>query len=171
MNYSSETDIYQHGIAIEGNEKPPALGLIATTRLPIYSGFDLTIVDLRGNSLNERAVHVANVNKAHSVADYYEESDLRYCVLATLYHLNRLTNLYVESTRLFEQLHPKGTANRATLGSQVSFMKWTLFLAPVVGCTSQSAKFYGSTTKLDRAGGGVPFARFLRHPATCRPCS
>src|SRR6185369_9659310 len=101
---SSEIDIYQHGIAIEGNKTPPALRLIATTRLPIYSGFDLTIVDLRGKSLNERAAHVVDVRKAHSVADYYEEGDLRYCVLAMLYHLNRLVNVYVESTKLFEQL-------------------------------------------------------------------
>jgi hypothetical protein len=50
MNYSFDTDIYEHGIAMEGNETPSSLRLLATTRLPIYSGFDLTIVDLHGKS-------------------------------------------------------------------------------------------------------------------------
>jgi hypothetical protein len=128
MNYSFDTDIYEHGIAMEGNETPSSLRLLATTRLPIYSGFDLTIVDLHGKSLTERAVHVTNVVKAHSVADYYEESDLRYCVLATIYHLNRLANLYVESTKLFEHTYPKGTGIRGNTWKPSIFYEVDAFL-------------------------------------------
>src|SRR5919106_2221857 len=93
--YSSETNVYEHGIAVEGDEHPESLGLIATAKLPIYSGFTLSIVDFEGHSLNERAVCLANVQGPCSSADYYEEDDLRYCVLAMLYHLNRLVDLYV----------------------------------------------------------------------------
>ena len=56
--YSSETNVYEHGIAVEGNEHPESLGLIATAKLPIYAGFSLSIVDFAGHSLNERAVHL-----------------------------------------------------------------------------------------------------------------
>src|SRR5690242_16890475 len=108
--YSPETNIYEYGIAVEGNEYPDSLRLIATTKLPIYSGFSLAIVDLNGRSINERAVHLANVKGAHYSADYYEESDLRYCVLASLYHLNRLIDLYVRLTQIFERKHAPGTA-------------------------------------------------------------
>lgn len=109
-DYTPETNIYERGIATEGEWNPASLRLIATATLPIYSGFNLAIVDRKENSLNERAVHLARVNAAHSQADYYEEYDLRYSVLATLYHLNRLIDLYVRLTRLFESLHPIGTA-------------------------------------------------------------
>ena len=97
--YSSETNIYEHSIAVEGDEHPESLGVIATTKLPIYSGFSLSIVDFAGHSLNERAVQLANVQGAYYSADYYEEGDLKYCVLATLYHLNQLIDLYVRLTR------------------------------------------------------------------------
>jgi hypothetical protein len=93
--YSSETNVYAHGIAVEGDEHPESLIMIATGGLPIYSGFSLSIVDFAGHSLNERAVHLANVKGPHRLAHYYEEYDVRYCVLATLYHLNRLIDLYV----------------------------------------------------------------------------
>jgi hypothetical protein len=35
--YSSETNVYEHGIAVEGDEHPESLGLIATAKLPIYA--------------------------------------------------------------------------------------------------------------------------------------
>jgi hypothetical protein len=110
MSELSETNIYEHGIAEEGGKRSTSLRVLATTSLPIYSGFTLTIVDDAGNSLNERAAHLANVNGPYTSADYYEENDLRYCVLATLYHLNRLIELYVQTTTLFERIHPRGTA-------------------------------------------------------------
>src|SRR5437773_916138 len=101
--YSSEANVYEHGILVEGDERPESLILIATAKLPIYSGFNLSIVDFEGHSLNERAVRLAEVNGSHFQADYYEEYDLRYCVLATLYHMNRLIDLYVWNTQLFER--------------------------------------------------------------------
>lgn len=109
-DYSSETDIFEHGIAVEGGLNHASLRCLATTKLPIYSGFTLAILDHKGNSLNERAVHLSDVNGPHNMAYYFEEYDLRYSVLATLYHLNRLVDLYVWLTRLFERLHPVGTA-------------------------------------------------------------
>lgn len=108
--YSPETDLFEHGIATEGEPNQGSLRLIATARLPIYSGFSLAIVDPEGTSLNERAVHLTSVDGPHNMAHYFEEYDLRYSVLATLYHLNRLIDLYVRLTRLFERLHPVGTA-------------------------------------------------------------
>jgi hypothetical protein len=126
--YSSETNVYEHGIAVEGDEYPESLGLIAPTKLPIYSGFSLSIVDFDGHSLNERAVQLANVQGAHYSADYYEEGDLRYCVLATLYHLNQLIDLYVRLTRLFEREHPPGTAIRGNTSDPRVFYEIDAFL-------------------------------------------
>ena len=88
-------------MAVEGGERPEPLNLIATAKLPIYAGFSLSIVDSARHSLNERAVHLANVKGPYYSADYYEEEDLRYCVLAMLYHLNRLIDLYVGLCQLF----------------------------------------------------------------------
>jgi len=126
--YSSDMKVYEHGILIEGDEYVESLRLIATTNLPIYSGFSLSIVDLNGQSLNERAVHLANVKGPHYQADYYEEADLRYCVLATLYHLNRLIDLYVRLTQLFEHHHPLGTAIRGNTGDPRVFYEIDAFL-------------------------------------------
>ena len=126
--YSSETNIYEHGILVEGDEHPESLSLIATTKLPIYSGFFLSIVDFEGHSLNERAVHMAEVNGPHYHADYYEEYDLRYCVLATLYHMNRLIDLYASITQLFERLHPLGTAIRGNTFDPRVFYEIDAFL-------------------------------------------
>jgi hypothetical protein len=126
--YSSETNVYEHGIAVEGGEPPESLGLIATAKLPIYAGFSLSIVDFEGHSLNERAVHLANIKGPHYSADYYEEGDLRYCVLATLYHLNQLIDLYVRLTGLFEREHPPGTAIRGNTGDPRVFYEIDAFL-------------------------------------------
>lgn len=126
--YSSETNVYEHGIAVEGDEHMGSLGLIATAKQPIYSGFSLSIVDFEGYSLNKRAVHLANVKGSHSLADYYEEGDLRYCVLATLYHLNRLIDLYVRLTRLFERMHPLGTTIRGNMSDPRVFYEIDAFL-------------------------------------------
>jgi len=87
--YPINVKVYEHGIAANSDEWGGSLRIVSSTDLPVYSGFSLTIVDLEGRSLNARAVHLGHVNGAYSTADYFEESDLRYCVLATLYHLNR----------------------------------------------------------------------------------
>jgi hypothetical protein len=126
--YSPETNIYEHGIAVEGDERPESLGLIATATLPIYAGFSLAIVDFSGHSLNERAIHLADVQGPYYSADYYEEADLRYCVLATLYHLNRLIDLYVGLTQLFERQHPPGTAIRGNTSDPRVFYEIDAFL-------------------------------------------
>lgn len=126
--YSPETDIYEHGIEAKGEDIQSSLRLIATAKLPIYSGFTLAIIDGEGHSLTERAVHLLRVNQAHSAANYYEEGDVRYCVLATLYHLNRLVDLYVRLTRLFERLHPVGTAVEGNTSDPRVFYEVDAFL-------------------------------------------
>jgi hypothetical protein len=104
-------NIYEHGIAAESDEWEGSLRLLASTDLPIYSGFSLAILDFESQSLNERAAHLGHVNGPCYRADYFEEADLRYSVLATLYHLNRLIDLYVALTQLFEKTYPPGTAS------------------------------------------------------------
>ena len=127
-SYNSVTNIYEHGIAVEGDERPESLILIATTKQPIYSGFTLSIVDLEGHSLNARAAHLADVKGPYYSAGYYEESDLRYCVMATLYHLNQLIDLYVRLTQLFERNHPLGTATCGNTGDPRVFYEIDAFL-------------------------------------------
>lgn len=126
--YSSETNVYEHGIVVKGDECPESLRLVATARLPIYAHFTLSIVDFEGHSLNERAVHLANVKEPHDLADYYEECDLKYSVLATLYHLNRLVDFYVRFTRIFEQKLPPGAATRGNTGDPRVFYEIDAFL-------------------------------------------
>lgn len=99
-----------------------------TTELPIYSGFTLSIVDLKGQSLNERGARLFNVNGPHSSDAYYEETDLRYCVLATLYHLNRLMDLYLALTQLFEKTFPPGSTNRGNTSDARVFYELDAFL-------------------------------------------
>ena len=48
--HSSKTNIYEHGIAVENGEHPESLALIATAKLPIYSGFSLSIIDFKEQS-------------------------------------------------------------------------------------------------------------------------
>src|SRR6266576_1642803 len=96
------TNVYEHGILGDADEWGGSLWLLATTAMPVYSGFARTVVDPDGNSLNHRAVHLANVNGPYATLDYLYESDLRYCVLAALYHLDRLIELYAINTQLFE---------------------------------------------------------------------
>jgi hypothetical protein len=126
--YSSKKNVYEHGIALECDEPPESLRLLATARLPIYSGFSLSIVDFNGHSLNERAAYLANVKGPHYSADYYEESDVKYCVLATLYHLNRIVEQYVEVTELFERINPPGTAIAGNISNPKVFYEIDAFL-------------------------------------------
>jgi hypothetical protein len=121
-------NVYEHGIAAVSDEWAGSLRLVSSTDLPIYSGFTVTIVDLEGRSLNERAIHLGRVNGAHYTADYFEESDLRYCVLATLYHLNRLIDLYVALTELFEKTYPLGTAVSGNTSDPRVFYELDAFL-------------------------------------------
>jgi hypothetical protein len=106
VTYPANIDVYGHGIVVPDGERPPAgLAIVATTRLPIYSEFSLTLVDRYGTSLNERAIHALDVPGAHAVADYYEESDVRFFLRESLYHLNSVINNYVRACRLFDDLH------------------------------------------------------------------
>jgi hypothetical protein len=121
-------NVYEHGVRTEGEDPPPELRLLGTTEFPVYSAFTLSIVDQQGQSLNERAVHLLGVNGPYSSDDYYEESDVRYWVLAALYHLNRLIDLYVALTQLFEQIHPPGSAIRGNVGDPRVFYEIDAFL-------------------------------------------
>lgn len=78
------------------------------TREPdlIYYGYTLAVVDQDGSSLNHRAALLFQVPAAHDGRAMYEEYDLRHCLLAALYHLNRIIDLYAEMARLFEETHP-----------------------------------------------------------------
>jgi hypothetical protein len=106
MAYAGNIDIYEHGIVVPDGERPPAgLSIVATTRQPIYSSYSLTLVDRDGMSLNERAVHALNVPGAHAVVDYYEESDVRFFLRESLYHLNSVINMYVWACQVFDELH------------------------------------------------------------------
>jgi hypothetical protein len=127
--YSSDTNVYEHGIAVESDERPESLRLIATARLPIYAHFTLSIVDFKEHSLNERAVHLAKIGGPyHKPADYYEEKDLRYSVLATLYHLNRIIDLYVRLTQIFQRKYPPGSSTRGNTGDPRIFYEIDAFL-------------------------------------------
>ncbi|MEQ1604723.1 MAG: hypothetical protein ABL999_07625 [Pyrinomonadaceae bacterium] len=107
--YSPETDIFENGILIIGAEDPPSSRKIATNKLPVYSNFNITVLDNDGLSLNEMAVGLALVKGPHSHADYYDEYDLRYWVLSSLYRVTRLIELYVWNVEVFENQYPLGT--------------------------------------------------------------
>ena len=104
VEYTRPTYVYEGGTR---NIAAPGARPIATTQLPIYSGFNLTILDLDGTSLQDRCVRLAQPNRPHGVADFHEEADLRYCLMAALYHLNRLLDEYVGACRLFDEIHPQ----------------------------------------------------------------
>ena len=95
--------IFEHGILAESDEWQGALRLIGRTDLPVHSGFTFALADHLEKSLNERAVQVGRCNQSHCTADYYEESDLRYCVHASLYHLDSMTQMYVTHTQRFQK--------------------------------------------------------------------
>lgn len=106
VSYPANVDVYEHGIVVPNVERPPAnLAMVATTRLPTYSEYSLTLVDRNGSSLNERAIHALEVSGAHAVADYYEESDVQFFLRESLYHLNSVINRYVRACQLFDDLH------------------------------------------------------------------
>jgi hypothetical protein len=121
-------NVYEHGIAAESDEWGGSLKPVSSTDLPVHSGFSLTIVDIEGRSVNERAVGLGHVNGPCYAADYFEESDLRYCALAMLYHLSRLIELYVAVTQLFEKLHPPGTATSGNTTDPRVFYELDAFL-------------------------------------------
>jgi hypothetical protein len=106
MSYAENIDIYEHGIVVPDGECPPVgLSILATTRQPIYNSYSLTLVDRDGTSLNERAVHALDVPGPHAVVDYYEESDVRFFLRETLYHLNSVIDMYVWACRIFDEYH------------------------------------------------------------------
>lgn len=119
-------DIYEHGIAREVPVEGSQLRLLATTTaFPVYSGYTYAVVDFAGASLSERGVHVAPVTKACCTADYYEEADLRYCTRALLYHLDRLIDLYVRVSQIFEDNHK--TITRGNTGDPRVFFEIEAF--------------------------------------------
>jgi hypothetical protein len=81
---------------------PVSLRRVATSRLPTFSGYSLSILDERGESLNERASRLLVPVGPHPTREYWDEGDVRYCALAMLYHLNRIVDRYVVQCRLFE---------------------------------------------------------------------
>ncbi|MBX3245458.1 MAG: hypothetical protein KF685_13480 [Acidobacteria bacterium] len=140
-SYPQNIDIYQHGILIEDDEIPASLSRIATTKLPIYSSFNLAIIDANGQSLNQTGAGLASVSEARFRSDYDEEYDLRYCVLSTLYHLNRLIDLYVLNCQQFEKRHPKGTAIRGNLHIPNAYYEVDAFL-------TSARRIYDSVSKV-----------------------
>ncbi|WP_433207491.1 hypothetical protein ACQP1G_22090 [Nocardia sp. CA-107356] len=106
MEYPDDINVLEHGIVVPSGEVVSCCGVIATTRLPIYSGFTLAIVGIDGSSLNEKTLNIARIDRAHAISDFYEEYDLRYSLHATLYHLNQLITLYVRGCQLFEDTYP-----------------------------------------------------------------
>ncbi|WP_280392300.1 hypothetical protein [Nocardia brasiliensis] len=105
MEYPIDINVLEHGIVVPGSEETSST-VIATTRLPIYSGFTLAVVDPHGSSLIERALGVIRIDRAHTISDFYEEYDLRYALHSTLYHLNQLITLYTRGCQLFEDTYP-----------------------------------------------------------------
>jgi len=100
------TEVFEHGIEAVGD--PPQGLLRLATREPdlIYSGYTLAVVDRDGSSLNHRAALLFEVPVAHARRALYDEYDLRHCLLAALYHLNRSIELYADMARLFEETYP-----------------------------------------------------------------
>lgn len=106
VTYPANAVVCEHGIVVPDGEVAPAgLATIATTRLPIYSEFSLTLIDRNGTSLNERAIHTLEILGAHATADYYEESDVQFFQRESLYHLNSVINYYVKACRIFDEYH------------------------------------------------------------------
>jgi hypothetical protein len=82
--YPSDADVFEHGILVESTGFSIPLNRVASTRLPVYSGYTLCVVDSNGTSLNDRAVRLFVPAGPHAVADFLEEGDLRYCLLANI---------------------------------------------------------------------------------------
>jgi hypothetical protein len=97
-----DADVYEHGILVHPGESAPPFVRIATTRLPIYSGYTLTVVDHDESSLNERVAQLLVPPRPHTAADWWDEADVRYALGGLLYHLNQLVELYVQMCALFE---------------------------------------------------------------------
>lgn len=108
------TEVYEHGIEAVGD--PPQGLLRLATREPdlIYSGYTLALVDRAGSSLNHRAALLFTVPVAHTTRAMYEEYDVRHCLLAALYHLNRIIDLYVGMVHLFEETSPDGLTGNSS---------------------------------------------------------
>lgn len=126
--YPEGVCIYEHGILLRDGKNLVTFNLIATTNLPIYAHFNLAVVDHNGKSLNERAIQIINVEGLHSQKDYYEEYDLRYCLLSSLYHLNRLIDIYVKNSQLFEHNYPDETIIRGNIHDPNIFYEIDAFL-------------------------------------------
>jgi len=101
--------IFEHGVRIEQNEcwDPGDLVPVATTDLPIYAHFNLTLVDRTGTSLNEPIVNLSRPSGPYLAAEHFEEIDLRDGLLAMAYHLQQMAHLYSGIAARFEELHPE----------------------------------------------------------------
>src|SRR5205085_10134667 len=106
------------------DEPPPTviytLSLHDALPISIYNAYTKTIVDPTMRSLNERIANLLGVNRPHSVADFYEEGDVRYALRASAYHVVRMVEAYARTTTMFEDMHPIGTGLRGnTSGDEV----------------------------------------------------
>src|SRR5205085_4123502 len=78
------------------DEPPPTviytLSLHDALPISIYNAYTKTIVDPTMRSLNERIANLLGVNRPHSVADFYEEGDVRYALRASAYRSEEHTS-------------------------------------------------------------------------------
>jgi hypothetical protein len=96
-------DVFEHGVVVGGEDHPSGLGRVATTRLPIWSGYTITIVDRDGSSLNHRANHLVNVPGPYETSDLWDENNVTYCVRSALYRVDRIIRMYMDQCQLFEE--------------------------------------------------------------------
>jgi hypothetical protein len=150
----------------------PGLMRLATTREPIYSGYNLAIVAADGSSLNHRATLLAQVPVAHWQKDFHQESDMRYCRRATLYHLNRVIDLYVEKCRLLEQVHPGRPKGEGNTSDSRIFFEVDAFLGAARRAYDAIANviwkhFVGGTGRWDSAHDAIGWMK--KHPGKVSP--
>lgn len=122
--------IHEHGVIVDAERSASVrLRPLTTDELPIYSGFTMAIVDLAGRSLSERIAEVFRVKRAHRLEDFYEESDARYALRSSAYHLIRLTEIYAEVTDLFETQHPVRNGRSGNVAGDRVYFEFDAFIA------------------------------------------
>jgi hypothetical protein len=116
-------NVYEHGIEAIGDPPQGLLHLATRDNDLIYAGYTLAVLDRDdGSSLNQRVAYLVKVG-AYTVSDFYEEHDAKYCLRATLYHLNQIIDSYATNCHLLEQMHPgsKPTKANTSGGEQIVF--------------------------------------------------
>lgn len=127
----SAIDVYEHGIeiAVGGDDPPAGLIRLATRESDmIYSGYTLTILDQDGTSLNHRVVHLVDTPGPYQTSDLWDENDVRYCLRSALYHLDRITGMYTDVNRLFEQTYPDSKHYKGNTGDDRIYFEIDSFL-------------------------------------------